>query len=355
MKVIFLVPYPHNEVASQRFRFEQYYDILKEEGILFTYRSFYTKWFYKVLYTRGKYILKISGLLAGFVRRIFHVFETLRYDSVFIHRELAPLGPPLFEWTISRLFQKKIIYDFDDAIWLQDPSGKRSLITLLKWHSKVSRICSWSFRISCGNDFLAGFARRYCSQVTINPTTIDISASRDFLSDHDGHPLTIGWTGTHSTLPYLHGIIKPVRKILAENPGMKFLVICNRQPDFHFAGLDFKVWEMKSELKDLQKIHVGLMPLPDTDWARGKCGFKILQYFSLGIPAIASPVGVNRNMIREGVNGFLCTDENSWYNRLNQLISNTGMRKKFGILGREIVRDHYSNTANRTNFLRLFE
>jgi len=354
-KVIFLYPYPEDEVASQRFRFEQYLHLLSQNNIHFHCLSFYTRWFYNILYDDKKYFLKFIGLLTGVLRRLIHLVYCISSDYVFIHRELTPIGPPIFEWLITKVLRKKVIYDFDDAIWLPNTSAENKLAASIKFHKKFNSICRWSYKISCCNDFLANYANQFNSNIQINPTTID--TSKFYPPDHSKNAnwLTIGWTGTQSTVSYLESIKGSLERILNEGEKVKLLVICNKKPKWDINNYEYIKWSKESEFSDLAKIDIGLMPLPESEWAKGKCGFKILQYFSAGIPAIASNVGVNSSLIVHGKNGYLCNNERDWYNYIKALIQSKEMRKQMGLIGCDLVKNHFSLTSNTLNFLRLFE
>lgn len=354
LKILFLCPYPFNEVASQRFRFEQYYRILTDQDYDISHKSFYSNQTYKILYEEKKYLNKFFGTIWGFARRLFHLFSALSADYVFVHREITPLGPPVFEWILARLFRKRIIYDFDDAIWLSNTSEENQLISGLKWHKKFYSICRWSYKISCCNEFLASTARKNNNNVTIIPTTIDMETSVP-TEGRKKKNITIGWTGTHSTLPFLSEMLPVLEKVAQKYPEVIIRIICNKKPDWQLPGLDYVSWEKSTEIEDLSGMDIGLMPLPDYEWTRGKCGFKILQYFSLGIPAIASPVGLNNDIVRDGINGYLCRDETEWIDKLEELIQDGELRRRMGQAGRNTVIEHYSLTANATTFLRLFE
>jgi glycosyltransferase involved in cell wall biosynthesis len=351
--VAFIVPYPLGEAPSQRFRFEQYFGILEQQGIAFDVYSFLSNTTWQVLYKPGHYMAKVSGIFAGFLRRILLMFHLGKYDMVFIHREVAPVGPPVFEWIIARLLRKKIIYDFDDAIWLSNTSEHNKIAAAFKWHGKVSAICSWAWKCSCGNDYLAGYARQYCNNVVVNPTTIDTGHLHNRVK-YPGHgPLVIGWTGTHSTISYLNQLV-PVFEQLEKEHDFKLLVISNREPDFKLKGLQYLPWDKSTEIDDLLKIDVGIMPLEDDKWAAGKCGFKALQYMALGIPAIVSPVGVNTKIVDEGINGYLCSTDQEWSDAIKNILQQREAIAGMSANARKKIIDNYSVLSNTGNFLRLF-
>jgi glycosyltransferase involved in cell wall biosynthesis len=355
MKILFLVPYPVGESPSQRFRFEQYFDLLKKEGIEFSVESFWSLAAWKILYKSGNGLAKTIWLKIGFWRRFWHVLKSLSYDWVFIHRECAPIGPPVFEFIIAKVFGKKIIYDFDDAIWLPNTSEENKLAGWLKFHGKVKSICRWSYRVSCGNEWLADYARQFNSRVMVNPTTIDSERLHNpnfFPTRKPNDKIVIGWTGTHSTLQYLKPIL-PALQAIEKKFSVAIRIISNKNPELPLQSVEFVPWSIQTEIQDLYSFDIGLMPLTDDAWAKGKCGFKALQYMALEIPGIASPVGVNTNIITNGVNGFLCESNNEWIETLSGLIQQAEMRKRIGRAGRQTVVDRFSVASNSSVFLSL--
>ena len=354
IKILFLSPYPYDEGASQRFRFEQYFSVLDRNNFKIRQKSFYNIKTYKILYLRKKYARKLAGIIWGFLKRNVHVLYALSADYVFIHREITPLGPPVFEWIIAKIMGKKIIYDFDDAIWLQNTSEENIFISKLKYHQKFFKICKWSYKISCCNEYLAANARKKNPQVFIIPTTIDAERWSPIAKINNENRLILGWTGTHSTLPYLTSIKSVLEGVIKKHPQIGIRIICNKKPDWTMPNLEFIPWNKSTEIEDLAAIDIGLMPLPSSPWAKGKCGFKILQYFALGIPALASPVGFNTHLIRHGDNGYMCAGEEAWIENIELLINSRELRGRIGKNGRDTLINHYSLEVNTTNFLGLF-
>ena len=354
MKVIFLVPYPIHVAPSQRFRFEQYFELLQSHGIEFEIQSFIHQKTWKILYQPGNHFFKIFGILGGLIRRLKIMARIRQFDWVFIHREAAPIGPPVFEWVISRLLKKRIIFDFDDAIWLPNTSKANSVASLFKSHHKISRICRWSYKISAGNQYLADYARKYNSRIVVNPSTIETDHYHNQVKDQYTEETIIGWTGTHSTLKYLQ-MVMPVLQKLEAVYHFTFIVIADKKPDIKLKNYRFVRWNHKTEIDDLLRFNIGIMPLQDDAWSKGKCGFKALQYMSLGIPAIASPVGVNKQIIDQGENGFLCASEDEWYDKLRLLIKEPDLRYLMGQNGRKKILEHYSVKSNTGNFLSIFQ
>lgn len=357
-KILFLVPYPLQESPSQRFRFEQYFGQLQQQGYRYKVQSFLNSDNWRAFFRPGNIITKAVALLSGFCKRIFIVLTSPMYDFVFIHREVTPVGPPVFEWLLAKVFRRKIIYDFDDAIWLTDRPDESWFFKLVKWRSKVASICSWSFKVSCGNEYLCDYARRFNNHVVYNPTTIDTenlhNADRFNVVKSDGNRITIGWTGSHSTLKYLNDVEEVLSKVITEYSNVDFLVIADREPSLDNMPVRFIPWNAETEIEDLLQIDIGIMPLPDDEWANGKCGFKALQYLALERPAVVAPVGVNSFIIEDGVNGFLCSTPKQWERALRKLIEDANLRKMMGEKGRTAVEQRYSVRSNTSTFLSLF-
>lgn len=362
MKILFLVPYPLKQAPSQRFRFEQYFETLQRNDVAYYVQSFLAENTWRIFYKSGKPAIKALAILNGFWKRFRILFKLSDYKFIFIHREATPIGPPIFEWLIAKVFRKKIIYDFDDAIWLTDRKDESVFLRLLKWRTKVAQICRWSHKVSCGNEYLCLFARQFNSHVVYNPTTIDT----ELLHNETLHTLvdgfnakkeaiTIGWTGSHSTLKYLAEIETVLQCLERKFPTLRFLLIADRKPDLQLQNMDFVAWNKETEVSDLIKIDIGIMPLPNDEWANGKCGFKALQYMSLKIPTVADPVGVNKTIIQQGVNGFLPTNLAEWEQYLTLLIKDEQLRKNIGEAGRATVVNRYSVLSNSETFTALLQ
>ena len=353
MRVLFVVPYPVDRAASQRYRVEQWLPHLQEQGVKYDVAPFWDQGSWAVLYKPDHIFLKIGGLLAGFVRRGLLLWKLPAYDFIFIHREASPVGPPWFEWMAAKVFREKIIFDFDDAIWLPNTTAENSWATRFKWHSKTSQICRWSHRVSCGNHFLRDYAFKFNTAATLLPSVLDTEQHYNARKEQHTQEVVIGWIGSHSTLPYLQ-LIEPVLQQLEQKYTFRLLVIADKAPQLQLRSLEFRTWRRETEEQDLLQINIGLMPLPDTEWAKGKCAFKALQYMALGIPAVVSAVGANEQAVVHGITGFTCTTEQDWYQCLERLLVNPGLRSSMGAEGQAQVNKHYSLQAHRQTFLNLF-
>ncbi len=350
-KILFLSPYPIGIGPSQRFRFEQYLNFISEKYEI-TQKTFWNEKSWYILFSNSNYLLKFYYLTLAFAKRKLLILSINKYDIVFIHREVAHIGPPIFEWIIKFIFKKRIIYDFDDAIWHLDYSDKNKIVRFFKSPWKVKYICKWAEVIITGNYYLANYAKQYNKNVKIIPTTINTEYHKP-KKENQSKKITIGWTGTLTTLKQLQLIINVLKKI-EYNYGVYFLVISNDNPNLELNNYKFVKWQKKTEINDLQEIDIGVMPLFNNEWEKGKCGFKGLQYMALEIPAIMSPVGVNTEIIQDGINGFLANTEDEWFEKLSLLIEDKTLRKKLGKAGRKTVIEKYSVEANKQKYLDVF-
>lgn len=344
-----IVPYPLGQAPSQRFRFEQYFGLIQSLFEAETH-PFLTERTFRNLYRKGV-LQKLLGVIWGYFRRWKLVLTIGRFDLVFIHREAAPIGPPIFEWIIARLFRKRIIYDFDDAIWMNNTSETNKFVSGFKWHRKVAVICKWSWKVSCGNHYLLDYASNYSSRVCYIPTTIDMEHHAGFVAHRHKKPV-IGWTGTNTTMKYLEFIL-PIIRELEQEFELEFLVISNHAPTFEIASLRYCPWDKATEIADLLEMDIGLMPLKDDEWAKGKCGFKALQYMSLGIPTVLSPVGVNTSIVTDGENGFFATTPEEWKAALRKLIADPDLRKRIGENGQQTVDKRFSVHSVKASYREL--
>jgi glycosyltransferase involved in cell wall biosynthesis len=354
MRLLFICPYPIGEAASQRFRFEQYFAYLTENKIEFDTKSFLSHNAWQVLYRPGHLLQKIFYILGGIFNRFALLFYLHKYDYIFIHREASPVGPAIFEFLIAKVFNKKIIYDFDDAIWIPNSSESNSFYSFLKFYKNTYYICKVAYKVSCGNMYLCNYAAQYNKNVVYNPTTIDTENYHNKIKEHNSSEIVIGWTGSHSTNRYLDEMV-PVIKQLEDKYTFKFCVISDKNPELSLKSFEFIKWNKDTEIADLLRLDIGIMPLHDDMWASGKCGFKALQYMSLGIPALVSPVGVNTKIVDDGINGFICKSENDWYVNLENLISNRLLLQTLAINTRKKIEEHYSVKSNKENFIKLFQ
>ena len=354
MRILFVVPYPQGEAPSQRFRFEHYLRYLESSGISYKIAPFLDLNTWQILYKPGYKWKKIVGVIKGFLKRLLQLFFVRKYDIVFIHREATPLGPAWFEWWVTHIFRKRIVFDFDDAIWMPAVSKNNNRIKWLRNFGKIKKICRWSTIVVVGNSFLAAYAGQFNNRVRIIPTVVDIEKTHNKIKDQKTGIPAVGWTGSFSTLKYLD-IVLPVLQKLQNQYDFTFIVIADKDPHLELKKYRFIKWNRETEVEDLLNFHIGLMPLYDDDISKGKCGFKAIQYMSLGIPAVVSPVGVNTAIVEDGSDGFLCVSEIDWKKRLAELIHNSSLRTDLGLAARKKIEERYSAQSTASMFLNLFK
>lgn len=352
-KIIILSLYPNGLVPGPRFRYEQYLDVLRNKFNV-KQLSFFNSKAYRRVHANSNTLHLLFSIIKGYFKTGIHIVKCINADFVFIYRDVTPFGPPLAEWIIAEVLRKKIIYDFDDAVWLTDLSAKERLKTWLRNPGKTNQIISWSYKVSCGNAYLCDHAKLFNTHVILNPTTIDTHSYHNQLKDQHTKQVVVGWTGTHSTLKYLDPIIPVIEKLQREID-FTFMVICNKDPGYKLTSYVFRTWNKESEIRDLLEFNFGLMPLPNDDWSKGKCGFKALQYMALGMPAVVSPVGVNLDIVQHDINGFVCVNDKDWEEYIRLLVLNPEERLRLGITARKTIENKYSVNSNTNNFISLFE
>lgn len=247
------------------------------------------------------------------------------HDVVVVQKGLAPGLPAVLErWLAAG---KPVVFDFDDAIWLPREGG-HPLAQWLHRQRSVQTMLHRAAAVIAGNNYLAAYARQFNENVTVVPTVVDASRYPPTTGS-----TTIGWIGSASTLPYL----RPLQPVF-ERLGVRLRVIAAGTPPF---PVEFREWQLETELDELRQIGIGIAPLPDTPWTRGKCGLKILQYWACGIPVVASPVGVHQELIQPGINGLFAATADDWVEALQRLTNDPPQRHQLGNAGAATVREQF--------------
>lgn len=352
MKILFIVPYC-SKGPSNRYRVEQYLPFLRREGMDFDIRPFARDEFYDILYRKGKYVKKAAYFLCAFARRAIDALGAHKYDVIFIHREACPFGPPLFEW-LFYLSGKPIIFDFDDAIFLQNFHPTNRIYRSLKFSSKTKHIIRMASVVIAANRFLEEYARRFNKNVHVIPTSVDTDI---FVPNRKNSPgtLTIGWVGSPTTASYLRLIYSALKRLGQKYDFVFKVVGADSQIAVEGVKVQNSGWEMGKEIEDFQSIDIGVYPLPDTEWARGKASFKAIQYMAVGVPVVASPVGMNAELIQEGINGFLAAAEEEWFTKISRLIEYPELRRRISLEGRRTVEEKFSVKVNSPRYLAIIK
>jgi glycosyltransferase involved in cell wall biosynthesis len=340
VRVLALVPYPLNTAPGQRYRIEQWAPYLSEEGIDVHFEPFAGPALLRALYRPGHYALKAWHMTLAWFRRGCTVWRGAGFDIVYLYREAALIGPSWFEHLACQR-NPRLVYDFDDAVWLPYVSPRNRYLSYLKAPGKTDAICRMAAAITVGNDTLANFARRYNPAVTVVPSTVSLREYHLRPCFSAGGTPVVGWTGSHSSAQYLR-LVEGALQELARRRRFRFLVI--GLDDYRLEGVDLecRTWKAESEVNDLWSMDVGIMPLFDDPWARGKCAMKAIQYMGVGVPAVVSPVGANRDVVQDGVCGFHAAGEGEWLRALEKLLDDMPLRRRMGTEGRRRVESRYS-------------
>jgi len=350
MKILFITPYS-SEGASNRYRVEQYLPYLRKDGFDYHISSFVSSEFYKIIYKKGHIFQKAYYFLKSFLERISNIITLHRYDIVFIHREACPFGPPLFEWLIYKA-KKPIIFDFDDAIFLENFNPVNSFYRFLKFPSKTKHIIRMSKAVIVANRFLKEYADKFNKNVYVIPTCVDTEKFN--VSKKNNDPLVIGWVGSPTTAPYLDIIFHVMRRLSRKYDFIFKIVGAGEDIFIKEVKVENFAWQLSREAEDFKSMNIGIYPVSDTLWACGKAGFKAIQYMSVGAPVVASPVGMIKEIIQDGVNGFLAGTEDEWVEKISRLIEEPGLKEKIGLAARETAENKFSVKVNVPKYLQIF-
>jgi glycosyltransferase involved in cell wall biosynthesis len=351
-RILFVSAHPRGFAPSQRFRFEQYVGFLADHGFETTFSAIVREDEYPFLYAPGNTSRKARMFARGLAERLWQSVHRPDVDVAIVQREAIQLGTTVYESALARS-PAKLVFDFDDAIWLADASPANRRMAWLKRPEKVPRLIRLADQVWAGNDYLAEYARQFNAAVEVVPTTVDTDRHRPCPAGASA-PVCLGWTGSSSTIKHFD-LAVPVLLRIRERFGdrVRFKLIGDGGYRNDALGLRGTPWREATEIDDLCDIDIGLMPLPDDEWAKGKCGLKALQFMALELPVVTSPVGVNTTIISDGANGFLAAGEDEWFERLCALIESAELRRTVGAAARATVVDRYSVASQRERYLRL--
>ena len=355
-KVLILCPSPEGTAATQRLKYEQYLSLLEDEGYQFTISSFQTNRFWKIIYKPGRIAEKIFWTVVGYLKRVFDLLRSPFYDGVFVNLWVTPLGFPFFERMLF-FFNRNVIYDIDDMIFIrnhddlktsfiQKLKGRKKPLVMMK-HAKYVIVCTPKL------EEIALEINKYKKVVDIS-STLNTERFVPVQDYRQNETVAIGWTGTHSTIPYLE-ILQPVLAEISKQRKIKLLVIANKEYVMKDVPTEFIPWSDEKEVSDLHKIDIGLYPIPANQWSLGKSSLKALTYMSVALPFVATAYGTNYRIMQEGVQGYMAANENEWIEKLLNLVDDLNLRKKMGLAGRKTVEELFSVKANYPKYLQAFK
>jgi glycosyltransferase involved in cell wall biosynthesis len=345
LKVLALAPYPE-EAASTRFRIAQFVPLLNDLGITCALKPFIGAVLFKQLYRKDRLTRNAAGVAAAAMKRCGDLLSVGDYDVVFVQREAALIGPPLVERIINGWFKKPLVLDLDDPLWVQYTSPVYGAVaSRLRCLDKTDELIGRAAHVVCGNAFIAEYVRAAGATATVLPTIVDTDTFSPRPNHIEGEPPTIGWIGTHTTLPYLEAIA-PMLERLALQRRFKLKVIGGgRSLTLRGIEVEETAWSLDREVEDFRSLDIGLYPLADDEWSRGKSGFKAIQYLCCGVPFVASPVGVVRDIATESGAALLATSDEEWLAALDRLLADAELRRAMGSSGRGFALSHYRMSA----------
>ncbi|MEP7373396.1 MAG: glycosyltransferase family 4 protein [Chitinophagaceae bacterium] len=354
--VLVLCPSPKGTAATQRLKYEQYLALLEKEGYAFTISPFQTNRFWDIIYKPGRIAEKIWWTVVGYLRRTGDILRSPFYDAVFVNLWVTPLGLPFYERVLF-FFNKKVIYDIDDMLFINKHDHmKMSFFQRLKGHRKpIVLIRHASYVIGCTPKLeeITRAANKYKRAIDIS-STLDTERFTPVKSYEQKEVITIGWTGTHSTIPYLE-TLQPVLAAVSKQRKIKLLVIANREYHMKDVPTEFIFWKEESEVEDIHQFDIGVYPVAANEWSLGKSSLKALTYMAIAIPFVATAYGVNYRIMQTGTEGFLAATEKEWIDSIIRLIDDAELRKKMGLAGRKTVEELYSVKANVSKYSQVFK
>jgi glycosyltransferase involved in cell wall biosynthesis len=351
MKILFLPKYSRNG-ASTRLRVLQYLPFLEARGFQITVSSLFDDQYLDQLYRHGKRAPLHIVML--YLRRLFVLLSAFRYDLIWIEKELFPYVPALAERLLHWL-GKRYVVDYDDAIFHNyDLSGNPVLRRVLG--RKIDVVMRYAGCVVAGNDYLSSRAKAAGAvRVEQVPTVVDAARYSPGNTSLSARPV-IGWIGSPSTQNYVVDIALTLTSLCKTHSARLLFIGASADIASKFPGIDVEVvpWSEGSEAELIAQMDIGIMPLPDSPWEKGKCGYKLIQYMACGIPVIASPVGVNADIVGTSQCGLLAANAAEWEAALAQLLESTALRHQLGRAGRNAVENRYSLQVQAPVLARIF-
>ncbi|MFY2763021.1 glycosyltransferase family 4 protein [Arenimonas sp. MALMAid1274] len=353
LKVLFLTRYPVDG-ASSRYRVYQYLPHFEALGVQCRVQSFMSQAMYQLSFSKGRSLRKMWETGKAVLRRLVVLAGYGRYDIIYMQRELLPFGPPVIE-RFLRWRGATLVFDYDDALFIHKPSRYNPLASLLRSPDKVRQLFGIVHCVIAGNDWLRDEARKSGAQAE----TVEVAEDTVRIQPHGPHtndvPVTLGWLGSSSTVKYLR-LIEPVLvELAARNPQLRFEIMGGGE--FSMPGVPWTLtpWSLDGELEALRRFDIGIMPLPDEQWANGKSGGKARTYMAAGVVPVCAAVGYNLELIDHGRTGFLCASHDDWLQTLHRLVGDASLRDRVGRAAREEVTRRFSPLVQAARLRAIFD
>jgi glycosyltransferase involved in cell wall biosynthesis len=352
MNVLALIPNRYGFAPGQRSSIELWEHVLKPAGINIHYAPFESARLREILYRSGHQLQKAAEMLRGYVDRLRLLRNLQDYDAVFVYREAALLGPAFLEKMIAR-HGKPIIYQLDDPLYVPYRSPSNGYLSYLKFFSKVADICRVSTVVIVNSTHHRQFAEQYNKNIWQIPSIVDTKQYVFQPEALETERVCVGWSGSPTTVGNLSLVGDALREL---SPRVDHDVHLIGGTRFDLPGVRYtaQMWSRETEVADLRKMQVGMVPVPITEWNKRKFFMKSAQYMALGIPAVASPIGSNPEVIEHGGTGFLADTTAQWVEYLELLIRDHPMRVRMSHKAAQVARERFSLEANAGKVIEAF-
>jgi len=354
MEVLALIPNQYGHAPGQRGSIELWETVLAPVGINIHYAPFETERLRSVLYSPGHYATKITEMLRAYADRLKLMGDLKRFDAVFVYREAALLGPALLEKMVARR-GVPIIYQLDDPLFVPYTSPSNGYLSYLKFFGKISEICRLAKVVMVNSTHIREYVAQFNQNIWQVPSVVDTKQyvfRPDLLEQKTGE-VCIGWSGSPTTMANIRVIAGALRTLAEQVPHRVHLI---GGTEFDLPGVPYTAqkWSAETEVDDLRKMQVGMVPLPLNEWNKRKFYMKTAQYMALGIPTVATPLGSNPEVIEHGVSGFLADSESEWVEYLKLLINDRELRLRMSQAAAKAANEKYSLASNTSKIIEAF-
>ncbi len=360
INILALTKYSY-EGPSSRYRFYNYQKCFKQNGIEMTIRPLFSKSYF----TTSNKPNKIAIVFFSYLYRFFLVVKLLifkdRYKLILIEYELLPYFPAIFEYLLCKRGIRYVV-DYDDAIFHKyDMNGNKIIKMVLK--DKIAQVMKYADTVIVCNAYLESYAKKYNVNIMRLPTVVQMQKYQRAMEAYQKRgddTFVIGWIGSRTTSVYILEILPAIRRFVDTYPSVRFDLVgfdshLLSDDDLREHHIRILTWAEEHEIDYILAFDVGIMPLRDDPWSRGKCGFKLVQYMSCKKPVIASPVGINSSIVREGINGLLAESEEAWFDAFCRLYTDRETTRKMGEAGYKLVQEQFNDQKNCKNNIDLIK
>ena len=352
-KILVICPFPEDQAAGQRLKYEQFFDHWRENGYEIEVSSFMDERMWAIVYTERNYLKKTLGTIKGYLRRVRDIFILRNFDLVYVFMWVTPFGSSFFERIFRRL-SNRLVYDIEDNALIPQSNSLNPIMKLLKGVEKVEFLIKTADHVITSSPFLNSDSLKLNKKesCTFISDAMDINRYSPKNPYSNDKTIVVGWTGTFSSAVYLD-LLRNVFLQLNERIEFRLRIIGNFK--YELPGIDLEViqWSKEKEIEDLQAIDIGIYPLTQDEWVLGKSGLKALQYMALGLPTVATNVGTTPRIIKHMENGWLVRTEEEWILALETLIKSPDLRCKMGERARNTIEENYSLEVMEKKYLSI--